>query len=94
MSESTGAPGSVSPATRPDGPAPQRVPAGVRMSRGAEDFLSFYMRAHCNLHRPAALGGAGVRGRFFRAGPRATHSTAGTAHTLDDVTWWQVSLCS
>lgn len=59
MSESTGAPGSVSPATRLDGPAPQRVPAGVRMSRGAEDFLSFYMRAHCNLHRTAALGWAG-----------------------------------
>ncbi|SMX85218.1 hypothetical protein BSP109_02022 [Brevibacterium sp. Mu109] len=59
MSESTGAPGSVSPATRPDGPAPQRVPAGVRMSHGAEDFLSYYMRAHCNLHGTAALGWAG-----------------------------------
>lgn len=59
VSEFTGAPGSVSPATRPDGAASQRAGFGVRMSREAEDFLSFYMRAHCNLHRTAALGWAG-----------------------------------
>lgn len=54
MSEFTGTPGSVSPATPANGPT-RRVPVAMRFSVAAEDVLRRYVRGYRRIHRTRVL---------------------------------------